>query len=94
MKRRVSLGEAAQILGVAKGTVVVWAKRGLLYPIKISDHRRGGCLVFFTVEDVKFLKKVIKRLPPRKRHGRHILYEYRRVVEEEWREAKGVRSKK
>jgi predicted transcriptional regulator len=93
MVEYMTLGEVAREFGVAKGTIRHWVKKGLLYSIESIDVVQGRRMIFFSVRDVNFLKKVIKSVPPDKRHGRRILEEYRHMVEKEWRRASSATPK-
>lgn len=90
MVEYMTLGEVAREFGVAKGTIRHWVKKGLLYSIESIDVVQKRRMIFFSVRDVDFLKKVIKQVPPGERHYRRIAYEYRHTVEKEWRRTKGV----
>ena len=85
MVEYMTLGEVARELGVAKGTIRNWVKKGLLYSIESINIVQKRRMIFFSVRDVNFLKKVIKSVPLDKRHGRRIIEEYRHMVEKEWR---------
>jgi len=86
MVEYMTLGEVAREFGVSKGTIRHWVKKGLLYSIESIDMIQKRRMIFFSVRDVNFLKKVIKSVLPDKRHGRRILEEYRQMVEKEWRD--------
>lgn len=85
MVEYMTLGEVAREFKVAKSTIRHWVKKGLLYSIGLIDMVQGRRMIFFSVKDVNFLKKVIKSVPLEERHGRRILEEYRHMVEKEWR---------
>lgn len=93
MVEYMTLGEVAREFNVAKSTIRHWVKKGLLYSIGLIDMVQGRRMIFFSVKDVNFLKKVIKSVPPEERHGRRILEEYRHMVEKEWRRASSATPK-